>query len=408
MTIWRTAALLLMAVWGLACTSPAPAPNAPDPAPKESPAPAPVTPAPVTSAPAAPSVASVAIKLDLAAEGFTRPLGVYHAGDGSGRLFLVEQPGRILIIRDGKVMETPFLEITGKVTSRGNEQGLLGLAFHPGYRENGIFYVHYSGAGGQTVVARYRVSPASPDRADPASEEVLLTAAQPYSNHNGGTILFGPDGYLYIALGDGGSAGDPQGNAQNLNSLLGKLLRIDPGTAGAYKIPANNPFVGKAGRDEIWAYGLRNPWRIAFDRATGDLWIADVGQNKWEEINFQPAQSRGGENYGWKVYEADERYSPGDPAGPVFPVARYGREMGCSVTGGTVYRGKAVPDLVGTYLYADFCTGRVWGLRREGKGWDSAELLKTNLQITAFGEDEAGELYLVHRGGQLYRVAPGK
>ncbi|MFZ5828116.1 MAG: PQQ-dependent sugar dehydrogenase [Bacillota bacterium] len=347
------------------------------------------------------------IRLEQMVDGLNRPISLVAAGDGSGRLYALEQPGRIRLIEGSKLVEQPFLDLTDRVLARGNEQGLLGLAFAPDYARSGLFYVHYSGQkGGETVIARYRRSAGDPRRGDPGSEEVLLTVEQPYANHNGGAIMFGPDGSLYIALGDGGSAGDPGNRAQNLDLLLGKILRIDVSQPGAYRIPPDNPFAGKAGRDEIWAYGLRNPWRISFDRETGDLWIADVGQNQIEEINFQPAASRGGENYGWKLFEGTERYSGGGSPPPVVePVAQYThQEGGCSVTGGYVYRGSAVPALTGIYLYADFCSGKIWGLKRAGERWESSLLLDTELAVAAFGEDEQGELYVVDRGGSIHRV----
>ncbi|MFZ5816595.1 MAG: PQQ-dependent sugar dehydrogenase [Bacillota bacterium] len=348
-----------------------------------------------------------AIKLELLVDGLSGPIAMTHAGDGSGRLFVLEQKGRVRVIEGGRLLPEPYLDLTDRVNSRANEQGLLGLAFHPQYRENGVLYIHYTGAKGETVISRFRRSARDPGKGDPASEEVLLTVEQPYANHNGGTILFGPDGYLYIALGDGGSGGDPGNRAQNLESLLGKILRIDVGTAGSYRIPASNPFVGRPGRDEIWAYGLRNPWRISFDRVTGDLWIADVGQNEIEEINRQPAASRGGENYGWKAYEGSRRYASAVEApGAVFPVAEYThREGGCSVTGGYVYRGRRHLELTGVYLYADFCSGKIWGLRNQGGVWSVSLLLESGLNIPAIGEDEAGELYVIDRSGALYRVA---
>lgn len=346
------------------------------------------------------------IGLQKVVDGLERPLYVTHAGDGSGRLYILEQPGRVRVLEDGRLLETPFLDLTDRVLSRGNEQGLLGLAFSPDFRESGIFYIHYTGRpDGRTVLSRFRLRDGDPRRGDAASEEVLLTVEQPYANHNGGALLFGPDGYLYLALGDGGSAGDPENRAQNLDSLLGKILRLDVSQPGPYRIPPDNPFVGGQGREEIWAYGLRNPWRISFDRATGDLYIADVGQNAIEEVNFQPAGSPGGENYGWRVWEGSRRYAQGEAPGAVFPVAEYTHaEGGCSITGGYVYRGQAIPALVGIYLYGDYCTGYIWGLKQQDGQWQTGWLLDTSLNITSFGEDEAGEVYVVDRGGAIYRV----
>lgn len=345
------------------------------------------------------------LRLERLVGGLTGPISLVHAGDGSDRLYALEQPGRVRVIEGGKLLAEPFLDLTDRVETRGMEQGLLGLAFDPDYEENGLFYVHYTGRNkGETVIARYRRA-GDALRGDPSSEEILLTVAQPFANHNGGTILFGPDRYLYIALGDGGSGGDPGNRAQNLESLLGKILRIDVSEPGGYRIPAENPFVAKPGRDEIWAYGLRNPWRISFDRETGDLWIADVGQNQIEEVNLQPAAGKGGENYGWRFYEGTERYGRGDPPPTVFPVAQYTHdEGGCSITGGYLYRGSQIPGLTGIYLYGDYCSGKLWGLQRDGEKWSQALLLDTEANIAAFGEDEQGELYVVDRGGTIYRV----
>lgn len=347
-----------------------------------------------------------AIALEKMVTGLSQPIVLVPGVEGESRLYVLEQAGRVRIIQGGQLLEEPFLDLTDRVLSTGAEQGLLGLAFHPDYRSNGIFFVHYTGRpDGQTVVARLRRSADDPRRGDPTTAEVILTVPQPFPNHNGGSLLFGPDGYLYIALGDGGSAGDPGNRAQNLETLLGKILRIDVSQPGPYRIPSDNPFVSKPGRDEIWAYGLRNPWRISFDRRTGDLYIADVGQQEREEVNFQPAASRGGENYGWKVFEGTRRYSAGNLPDAVFPVAEYTHEGGnCAISGGYVYRGRAIPDLEGIYLYGDFCSGRIWGLRRTEGSWQSRQLLKTDANIAAFGEDEAGELYVVDRKGSIYRV----
>ncbi len=345
------------------------------------------------------------IELELVVDGLTKPLFVTHAGDQSDRLFVLEQPGRVRLIEGGELLDEPFVDLTDRVLSKGNEQGLLGLAFDPDYETNGIFYLHYTGSEGETVIARFRRDGQDPRKADPASQQVILTIEQPFANHNGGPVLFGPDGYLYVALGDGGSAGDPGNRAQNKESLLGKILRIDVRSVQTYAVPASNPFVGKDGRDEIWAYGLRNPWRISFDRQTGDLWIADVGQNRVEEVNFQPASGKGGENYGWKVFEGSQVYSQGEAPGAVFPVAEYTHASGgCSITGGYVYRGKAIPALIGTYLYADYCKGEIWGLSREGDAWKVSALLETDANITSFGEDQQGELYVVDQKGSIFRV----
>lgn len=353
------------------------------------------------------NIAWTPIATDLA-----RPLYLTHAGDGSGRLFVVEQGGVIRILRDGAILPQPFLNVTDLLTWDVNaggytERGLLGLAFHPNYAENGFFYINYTDRDGATVVARYQVSAADPDRADPASAFVILRQAQPYANHNGGHMAFGPDGYLYISLGDGGSAGDPLGAGQNTNTLLGKILRIDVDSAIPYAIPPDNPFVSNgAGLPEIWSYGLRNAWRFSFDRATGDMYLADVGQNQWEEVNFQPADSTGGANYGWNAYEATAIYNGGlREADVVMPVTYYDHGQGCSITGGYVYRGQAIPDLQGVYFYGDWCSGRIWALYRPTElAWQALEFVDTDWQISSFGEDEAGELYVVDYGGTIYRL----
>ena len=339
---------------------------------------------------------------------FRQPTAIAAPLDGTGRVFVVEQPGVVWIIQNGQRRPEPFLDIRDRVGNRESEQGLLGLAFHPEFAQNGAFFVNYTDLQGDTVVARYRVEPATANRADPAREEILLQVDQPYGNHNGGHLAFGPDGYLYIGLGDGGAAGDPEDRAQNLDSLLGKMLRIAVDAGPPYGIPPDNPFAdGQGGRPEIWAWGLRNPWRYAFDRATGDLYIADVGQNKWEEIDFWPAGAGGGANFGWDYYEGFHPYEDEPPPGVtlVFPVAEYGHDQGCSVTGGEVYRGRALPEMTGIYLYGDFCTGRIWGLRATDQGWETRLLWETPFHISTFGLDEQGEIYLADYGtGTIYRL----
>ncbi len=338
--------------------------------------------------------------------GLDEPVDLTHAGDGSGHLFVIEQPGRIRIVQNGELLPDPFLDIEPLVNSRGNEQGLLGLAFHPDYAANGLFFVNYTDVNGDTALVRYAVS-ADPNRADPASAKVILQVHQPFPNHNGGNLVFGPDGYLYIGLGDGGSAGDPQGNGQNLNALLGKMLRLDIDHGDPYAIPPDNPFVGRSdARPEVWAYGLRNPWRYSFDRATGDLYIADVGQNTYEEVDFQPAGDRGGENYGWNKYEGFHAFGGGPTDGLTMPVAEYAHAVGgCSVTGGYVSRGPSLPALSGVYLYGDYCSGQVWALYRAASGWENVALFNASFLISSFGEDEAGELYLLdHGGGAVYQL----
>ncbi len=338
-----------------------------------------------------------------------RPVHITHAGDRSGRLFVVEQPGRIRVIRDDALLATPFLDISSRV-SGGGEQGLLSIAFPPGYARKGHFYVSYTrAADGASVIARYFRSPGNPNVADANSEEVILTVEQPFAIHNGGLIAFGPDGYLYVSLGDGGAAEDFLNNAQNTDSLLGKMLRIDVESgAFPYAVPSDNPFVGLDGhRGEIWALGLRNPWRFSFDRASGDLYIADVGHNRWEEVNVQPASSRGGENYGWNVMEGPQCFTTFfcDRTGLTLPAYEYTHLTGCSVIGGFVYRGSDYPCLQGMYLYSDFCTGGVWGLKQVDGVWESRLLTNTSLQIVSFGEDEDGELYALDLNGGVFAIS---
>jgi glucose/arabinose dehydrogenase len=347
---------------------------------------------------------ATSISLTQVAGGFTNPLAITNAGDGSGRLFVVEQGGAVRIVRNGTVAAQPFLNISSLVTA-GGEQGLLGLAFPPGFSIRQSIYVNYiNRAGiGNTVIARFAVG-IDPDLANPASRQELLTIVQPFANHNGGQLAFGPDDLLYIGSGDGGSGGDPQGNAQNTSSLLGKILRVDVlSGASPYAVPAGNPF-----GNEIWAYGLRNPWRFSFDRLTSDLYLADVGQSTREEINFQPAGSGAGVNYGWNIMEGSLCFlSPScSSAGLTLPVAEYDHGNGdCSVTGGYVYRGSS-PALRGTYLYGDFCSGRIWGLRHNGVAWENRLLLDSTLQISTFGEDEGGELYVAdYAAGAIFRIS---
>lgn len=338
--------------------------------------------------------------------GIDMPTDIANAGDGSGRLFVVERDGFIRIVDKGKLVKTPFLDIAAKVTYVGSEQGLLGLAFDPAYNQNGYFYVNYTDTGGDTVIARYKVSADDPNLADAESETVLLRQDQPFPNHNGGSVRFGPDGYLYLGLGDGGYQGDPYGNGQSTETLLGKILRIDVRAGSPYAIPADNPFANGGGKPEIWEYGLRNPWRIAFDSLTKDLYIADVGQNDWEEVDFVPAGASGGMNFGWSVMEGSHLYSGGPTAGLVLPVAEYSHaEGGCSITGGEVYRGTAMPEWAGVYFYGDYCSGKIWGLLRTADGWKNKLLFESGVSITTFGLDEAKEIYLAsYREGEIYQL----
>ena len=330
--------------------------------------------------------------------GLERPVDLQP--DGSGRLFVIEKRGRIRIIENDQLLDAPFVDITDRVGSSGNEQGLLGLAFHPQYSQNGRFFVNYTDTNGDTVIARFQVT-GDPNVADPNSEMELLGVDQPFANHNGGALVFGPDGYLYAGLGDGGSQGDPNENAENTEVLLGKILRLDVDSADPYTVPVDNPF-----GSEVWAYGLRNPWRLSFDRATGDLYIGDVGGSQWEEIDFLPAGSPGGANFGWDHREGAHEYEGGGPEGMINPVAEYSHpEGGCSVTGGYVYRG-SLPEWNGIYLYGDYCTGMIWGLMNSSNGWQSQRLYDLDFTITSFGQDTSGEIYLLSDNGSIFRLGP--
>lgn len=342
-------------------------------------------------------------------QGLNSPVNVVPAPDQSGRLFVLEQAGIIRVIQDGQVLPEAFLDIRDRVGSQANEQGLLGLAFHPRYLENGQFFVNYTDRDGNTVIARYQVNdPLNSKVADPSSEQGLLYILQPFGNHNGGQIVFGPDGFLYIGMGDGGSAGDPEDNAQNPQTLLGKMLRIDVDRGQPYAIPADNPYAdGVAGLPEIYLSGVRNPWKFTFDAANGDLYIADVGQNQWEEVNYLPVGTASGANLGWDYREGPFPYEDEPPAGEqlVDPVAWYDHSQGCSVTGGVVARGTALPEFQGVYLYADYCTGFVWGLLRLSDGsFQNAQLFQVQGQSVAFAEGPQGEIYLLDRGGTLYEL----
>lgn len=353
------------------------------------------------------------LDLDLYASGFTKPLGIEHAGDG--RLFIVEQSGKIKIIdTSGHVNATPFLNITGNVNSGQNEQGLLGLVFHPDYASNGFFYVNYTALDGSTQISRFTVDGSNPDLANVSSEVQILNIAQPYANHNGGNLEFGTDGYLYIGTGDGGSAGDPGNRAQNPQELLGKMLRIDVDNFSPYGIPASNPFVGSGTTlEEIWAIGLRNPWRFSFDALTADLWIADVGQNSWEEINFQTATSNGGENYGWRCYEGNSIYnnSAGCPVQsaitfPIYAYSHSGSPGGCAVTGGVVYRSTGFPSLYGRYLFSDNCNGWIMSIHKSGGNWVTTNYGTWSGEgFSSFGEDNKREVYVAALfTGKIYKI----
>jgi len=393
--------------------------QSPGPSPSSSPITSPSaaispTPSPPLPSPTAATVKPGSFKLTRIASGLKSPVFATGAGDGSQRLLIVEQPGRILVMKNGKVLPTPFLDIRSKVVF-GGERGLLGLAFHPDFGTNGVFVVDYTrstGHIGDTVIARYKAVPGS-DVADASSAQVLLTITQPQANHNGGMVTFGPDRYLYIGMGDGGAGGDegaghaPQGNGQSVTTLLAKVLRIEVGATGGYAIPPTNPNISANARREIWAYGLRNPWRFSFDRATGALYIADVGQGDWEEVDVRPPGDMGGENYGWPVYEGTHTFRGGTLKGDVKPVTQYAHLGGdCSVSGGYVYRGQKIPSMFGFYFYGDYCSGRIRTLVNFQGRWRSSVLLDTTYLISSFGQDDEGELYLVNLQGEIYRFDP--
>ena len=376
------------------------------------------TAAPTAPAAPAPAVQWPVVHLELVASGLTSPVTITSAGDGSGRLFVVEQGGTIQILLNGVKLPMPFLDIHTLISCCG-ERGLLGLAFPPNYAGVGHFYVYYTNPAGNIVIARYSVS-ANPNQADPNSGVVVLTIDHPTnSNHNGGQLAFGPDGYLYAGPGDGGGGGDIPNNAQNMNILLGKILRIDVEGAGCvqdspkspnYCIPPNNPFVSTMNaRHEIWALGVRNPWRFSFDRLTGDLYIGDVGQNIEEEIDFQTVASTGGENYGWHILEGNLCYNPSTgcvpPANYVPPVTTYTHSVGCAVTGGYVYRGSNIfLNMQGVYFYADYCQGKIFGLINDG-GWQTTLLTTAPFMISTFGQDDNGNLYVADlTNGAVYQL----
>ncbi len=369
-----------------------------------------------------PSASAVPLfKAELVTSLVSKPLFVTHAPGDFERIFIVEQDGRIMVLDIGSNTPTVFLDITDR-TSSGGERGLLGLAFHPDYQNNGLFYVDYTNGSGDTRISEFAVS-ADPDVADETTERVLMVITQPFANHNGGWIGFGPnDGYLYIATGDGGSGGDPDNRAQDLDVLLGKMLRIDVNGV-PYNIPPNNPFVGVAGRDEIWAYGLRNPWRDAFDSETGDFYIGDVGQSNWEEVDIQDAANTGGDNWGWRCREGAHDFQFTDDCGVagtpsetlLDPVYDYSHGGGrCSITGGEVYRGCAIPSLLGSYFFADFCSNTIWSFQYSGGPVTvqdrTADLAPggglTIRSVSSFGRDAAGEIYICDLGGEVFKIVP--
>ena len=343
--------------------------------------------------------------------GISEPTHITDAGDGSQRLFLVEQQGTIRVFENGTLLDTPFLDIRDRVLS-GGERGLLSVTFPPNFPTTQHFYVYYTDRDGDVVISRFSVTD-NPDIADSNSETLVIGYDHStFENHNGGQLAFGPDGYLYMGTGDGGGAGDPLGNGQNPVVLLGKMLRIDVESgANPYAIPPDNPFVGVEGhRPEIWALGMRNPWRFSFDSQTGDLYIADVGQDRYEEVDFQPASSTGGENYGWNIMEGLHCFNPMDgcdQTGLTLPVAEYDHSDGdCAIMGGFVYRGLSYPGMQGIYFYGDWCSGRIWGLKFQDGTWQTSLLLESGLSITTFGKDEVGNLLVAdQRAGDIYVVS---
>ena len=396
-------------------TSPSPSPSpsptpSPSPSPKATPKATPkpkpkATTAPKTSAPASGfSLANVRIRLSRFAGGLNSPVYVTHAGDGSGLLYVVEQTGRIVVLNSSGSRVSTFLDLSGSINA-GGEQGLLGLAFHPSFEGNRRFFVYYTDHGDDIVIAEYHAT--STTKADPGSFRQILKIAHPYTNHNGGMMTFGPDGYLYIGTGDGGSGGDPGNRAQNLGELLGKILRINVNSGSPYASPSSNPFVSRTGaRDEVWHYGLRNPWRFSFDRSTHAMFIGDVGQNQWEEIDVTRSSGR---NFGWKQMEGTHCYVAAcNRSGKTLPIAEYSHSFGCSVTGGYVYRGRAYSSLRGAYFYGDYCSGRIWAMDAAAalRGTSRVrQVLDTGLSISSFGENEGGEIFVCDlAGGAIYRI----
>src|SRR5579859_846441 len=358
-----------------------------------------------TSVPLPLPVDQVQVDLQAVAGGLKNPVFVTGANDGSGRLFIVEQPGRIQVMQSGQNNQTtakPFLDITSLVASDALERGLLSVAFSPDYKQSGIFYVYYTGQGGTVTIARYTVS-SDPNVADPTSGKVILSIPHPEPNHNGGQLAFGPDGFLYAGVGDGGSEYDPNHYGQNVKVLFGKLLRLDVSKGNSYAIPIDNPFATNGqGRPEIWAYGLRNPWRFSFDRKTNDLYIGDVGQDKYEEVDVQKAGTGSGANYGWSIMEGFHCFNPAngcDQSGLTLPVLEYDHSYGCAIVGGYVYRGQAFPDFDGTYFFGDDCSGRIWAMQLQADStWKVVQVAQSSFRIGSFGQDDNGELYVTDLG----------
>ena len=348
-----------------------------------------------------------AVDLVLVIDSLKKPILLTHANNSG--VFVVEKTGKIFSYNKDFKEKKLFIDTSSIITTRGSEQGLLSIAFHPNYSENGYLFIFYTAKNGDNTLARLTIDPTSSQQADLQSLEVLIAQEDPASNHNGGMLAFGKDGYLYLGMGDGGRGGDPWNNSQNLETLLGKMLRIDVNQVNGYEIPADNPFINEEKiLPEIWAYGLRNPWRHSFDKETGDLWIADVGQNKWEEIHWRSIDSKGGENYGWRLMEGNHCFLPKkgcDSGDLVKPVAEYAHKHGCSVTGGYVYRGDKIPELFGKYIFGDFCSGTIWMIDKQ-QDFAMQELFKTKLRISSFGEDANGELYVVDYRGKVFKLIP--
>ncbi len=348
-----------------------------------------------------------AVNLELIAQDLDSPILLTHAN--SSEHFLVEKTGKVFIYDAEFESRNLFLDVSSIITSRGSEQGLLSIAFHPNFSENGYLFIFYTAKNGDNTLARLTLNPSSFKQQSLASLEILIAQEDPASNHNGGMLAFGHDGYLYLGIGDGGSGGDPWNNAQNLETYLGKMLRINVNQAKGYTVPQDNPFVKEDNvLPEIWSYGLRNPWRHSFDRDTGDIWIADVGQNKWEEIHWGSFDSTGGENYGWRIMEGNHCFLPKkdcESEGLVKPVAEYSHKKGCSITGGYVYRGEEIKALVGKYLFGDFCNGTIWVIDKENK-FSMDKLFDTGIRISSFGEDVSGEIYVLDYTGKVYKFVP--
>lgn len=351
-----------------------------------------------------------AVNLELVAENLDKPILLTHAN--GPQIFLVEKTGKVFAFSAASDEKYLYLDASSLVTTRGSEQGLLSVAFHPQYSENGYVFIFYTAKNGDNTLARLTLEPSSTEQQSLDSLEVLIAQEDPASNHNGGMLAFGSDGYLYLGIGDGGSGGDPWNNAQNLTTYLGKMLRIDVNQVRGYSIPEDNPFVGNEEvLPEIWSYGLRNPWRHSFDQMTGDIWIADVGQNQWEEIHWRSAASNGGENYGWRLMEGKHCFLPkkdcqNEKYGKLIqPIAEYSHKHGCSITGGYVYRGKLIEELSGKYIFGDFCAGTIWSIDKD-QNFAMKKILDTKLKISSFGEDANGELYVLDYIGKVYKFIP--